>query len=165
MTAASAGLITLTAQIVSAHCANNTVEAETLPGLIRQIYEALASVNEPAKAVAEKPVPAVPPKRSVLPDYIVCLEDGKKLRMLKRHLQSAYGMTPADYRAKWDLPQSYPMVAPNYAEKRSTLAKQLGLGRRSGEAAGTTTEAEAAADADVPEVEYLPERKRGRKKG
>ena len=166
MTTASADLITLTAQITSAHCANNTVEAETLPGLIRQIYGALASVNEPAKAVAEKPVPAVPPKRSVFPDYIVCLEDGKKLRMLKRHLQSTYGMTPADYRAKWDLPQNYPMVAPNYAEKRSTLAKQLGLGRRSGgeEAAGTTTKAEAAADAEVPEVEYLPERQRGRKK-
>ncbi len=96
----------------------------------------------------------------------MCLEDGKKLRMLKRHLQSAYGMTPADYRARWNLPQDYPMVAPSYAEKRSTLAKQLGLGRRSGgeEAAGATAGAEAAADADVPEVQYLPERKRGRKK-
>ena len=166
MTTASADLITLTAQITSAHCANNTVDAETLPGLIRQIYGALASVNEPAKAVAEKAVPAVPPKRSVFPDYIVCLEDGKKLRMLKRHLHSAYGMTPADYRARWDLPQDYPMVAPSYAEKRSTLVKEFGLGRRSGdeEAAGATAGAKAAADADVPEVQYLPERKRGRKK-
>ena len=162
MTTASADLITLTAQIVSAHCTNNTVEAEALPGLIRQIYQALASVSEPAEA-PKKPVPAAPPKRSVFPDYIVCLEDGKKLKMLKRHLQSAYGMTPADYRAKWDLPQDYPMVAPNCAEKRSVLAKQIGLGRKGEKVA----EAEAAgdADADVPEVQYLPERKRGRKKG
>ena len=109
MTAASAGLITLTAQIVSAHCANNTVAAEALPDLIRQIYQALASANEPAQVV-EKPVPAVPPKRSVFPDYIVCLEDGKKLKMLKRHLKTAYNMSPADYRAKWDIPQDYPMV-------------------------------------------------------
>ena len=157
MTTASADLITLTAQITSAHCANNTVEAEALPGLIRQIYGALASVNEPAEVMAGKPVPAVPLKRSVFPDYIVCLEDGKKLKMLKRHLQSAYGMTPADYRTKWDLPQDYPMVAPNYAAKRSTLAEQLGLGRRS-------EGGEAAADADVSEVQYLPKRKRGRKK-
>ena len=156
MTTASADLIALTAQITSAHCANNTVEAEALPDLIRQIYQALASVDEPAEVVVEKPVPAVSPKRSVFPDYIVCLEDGKKLKMLKRHLKSAYGMTPGDYRAKWDLPQDYPMVAPNYAEKRSVLAKQAGLGRKDEEAA----EAEAAADA--PEVQYLPERKRGR---
>ncbi len=160
MTAASADLITLTAQIVSAHCANNTVEAEALPRLILQIYQALASVNESAEVVVEKPVPAVPPKRSVYPDYIVCLEDGKKLKMLKRHLNSAYGMTPADYRARWDLPQDYPMVAPNYAEKRSVLAKQSGLGRKGEEAA----EAKAPVPADVPEIRYLPERKRGRKK-
>ncbi len=150
MTATSSNLIVLTAQITSAHCANNTVEAEALPGLILQIYQALASVNESADVVVEKPVPAVPPKRSVFPDYIVCLEDGKKLKMLKRHLQSSYGMTPADYRAKWDLPNDYPMVAPNYAEKRSTLAKQAGLGRKGKEAA--------------VDVQYLPERKRGRRK-
>ncbi len=158
MTTASADLIALTAQITSAHCANNTVEAEALPGLIHQIYQALASVNEPAEVAVEKPVPAVPPKRSVFPDYIVCLEDGKKLKMLKRHLQSAYGMTPADYRTKWDLPQDYPMVAPNYAEKRSVLAKQIGLGRKGDEAA----EAETATD--MPAVQHLPERKRGRKR-
>ncbi len=161
MTTASADLITLTVQITSAHCANNTVEAEALPGLIRQIYGALASVGEPAETVVEKPVPAVLPKRSVFPDYIVCLEDGKKLKMLKRHLKQAYNMTPADYRAKWDLPQDYPMVAPNYAEKRSTLAKQIGLGRKGEKAA----EVKATADAGVPEVQFLPERKRGRKKG
>ena len=166
MTTASSELITLTAQIVSAHCANNTVEAEALPGLIHEIYRALASVTGSPEVPVEKPVPAVPPKRSVFPDYIVCLEDGKKLKMLKRHLQSAYGMTPADYRARWDLPQDYPMVAPNYAEKRSALAKQAGLGRRSEEAAEAEAagDADAAADADVPEVQYLPERKRGRKR-
>ena len=156
MTTAFADLIVLTAQITSAHCSNNTIEAEALPGLIHQIYQALASVDEPVEAV-EKPVPAVPPKRSVFPDYIVCLEDGKKLKMLKRHLNSIYGMTPADYRARWDLPEDYPMVAPNYAEKRSALAKQIGLGRRSEEGA----EAETAAD--VPATQHLPERKRGRK--
>ena len=144
MTAIFPDLIT---QIVSSYCANNTVGADALPGLIHEIYRTLASVNEPAEAV-EKPVPAVPPKRSVSPDYIVCLEDGKKLKMLKRHLQSAYGMTPADYRARWDLPQDYPMVAPNYAERRSALAKQIGLGRRSEEAA--EIEAAGNADADVP---------------
>ncbi len=99
MAVTSSGLVALTAQITTAHCANNTVEADALPGLIRQIYQALASVDEPA-ASAEKPVPAVPVKRSVFPDYIVCLEDGKKLTMLKRHLRSAYNLSPADYRAK-----------------------------------------------------------------
>ena len=133
-----------------------TEPAGALPDLIRQIYQALVSVDEPAEA-AKKPVPAVPPKRSVFPDYIVCLEDGKKLKMLKRHLQSAYGMTPADYRVRWDLPQDYPMVAPNYVEKRSALARQIGLGRKG--------EAEAETATGVPEVQYLPARKRGRKKG
>ena len=156
MIAASSNLVALTAQITSAHCANNTVEAEALPGLIHLIYQALASVDEPA-AVPEKPVPAVSPKRSVFPDYIVCLEDGKKLKMLKRHLQSAYGMTPADYRARWDLPQDYPMVAPNYAERRSVLAKEIGLGRRNEEAA------DDAVGVDRPKVQHLPERKRRRK--
>ena len=158
MAMASSDLVALTAQITSAHCANNTVEAEALPDLIRQIYQALAAVDEPA-VPAEKPVPAVPVKRSVFPDYIVCLEDGKKLMMLKRHLRSAYNMSPADYRARWDLPQDYPMVAPNYTERRSVLAKQIGLGRRSEE----TAHDKAAADTDTPEVQHLPERKRRRK--
>ena len=105
----------------------------------------------------EQREPAVPIKRSVFPDYIVCLEDGKKLKMLKRHLQSAYGMTPADYRTKWDLPNDYPMVAPNYAERRSTLAKQIGLGQRN------SVEAEPDTALDNPEVQHLPERKRRRK--
>ena len=160
MTAVLPDLLSLTAQITSAHCSNNTVEADALPGLIHQVYQALASVDAPA-AVAEKPVPAVPLKRSVFPDYIVCLEDGKKLKMLKRHLQTAYGMTPADYRTKWDLPQDYPMVAPNYAEKRSALAKQIGLGHKPGERTG---EDEAAIEPEMPLVQHLPERRRDRKK-
>ncbi len=160
MAVTSSGLVALTAQITTAHCANNTVEADALPGLIRQIYQALASVDEPA-ASAEKPVPAVPVKRSVFPDYIVCLEDGKKLTMLKRHLRSAYNLSPADYRAKWDLPHDYPMVAPNYTERRSVLSRQIGLGRRSEE----TAHDKDAADTDtaVPEVQHLPEHKRRRK--
>ena len=96
----------------------------------------------------------------MFPDYIVCLEDGKKLKMLKRHLQSTFGMTPADYRAKWDLPPDYPMVAPNYAQKRSALAKQIGLGRRDEDAARDG----AVADVELPEVQRLPEHRRGRKK-
>ncbi len=160
MLATSSDLIVLTAQITSAHCANNTVEADALPGLIHRIYQALASVGEPAAASVEKPTPAVPPKRSVFPDYIVCLEDGKKLKMLKRHLKTAYDMTPDAYRQRWGLPADYPMVAPSYAEKRSALAKQIGLGRRGGEAA----QDEAVANVDLPEVQRLPERKRGRKK-
>ena len=161
MAVTSSGLVALTAQITSAHCANNTVEADALPGLIRQIYQALASVDEQV-VPAEKPVPAVSPRRSVFPDYIVCLEDGKKLTMLKRHLRSAYNMSPVDYRARWDLPHDYPMVAPNYTEKRSVLAKQIGLGRRSKEMAHDKDAADTDTDTAVPEVQHLPERKRRR---
>ena len=123
----------LAAQIVSAHVSNNAVEAAALPSLIQEVYKALTSlkggVSEPA-AASEKPVPAVHPKKSVFADYIVCLEDGKKLKMLKRHLHSAYNMTPDQYRERWGLPCDYPMVAPSYAERRSDLAKELGLGRK-----------------------------------
>lgn len=122
-------LLELTAEIVSAHVSNNAFAAEGLPGLIREVYAALESVGQPAPE-PEKLQPAVPIKRSVFPDYIVCLEDGKKLKMLKRHLQSAYGMTPEQYRERWGLPSDYPMVAPNYAERRSTLAREIGLGRK-----------------------------------
>ena len=122
-------ILALTAQIVSAHVSNNTVGAEGLTPLIRQVYQALASAGQPL-VEPEKPQPAVPVKRSVFPDYIICLEDGKKLKMLKRHLQSAYGLTPERYRERWSLPPDYPMVAPNYAERRSTLAREIGLGRK-----------------------------------
>ncbi|NPD69737.1 MucR family transcriptional regulator (plasmid) [Lichenicola cladoniae] len=134
MTESSASLLELTTQIVSAHCAMNTVSAEDLPTLIQKVYAALSEVGGRPEDVAavgpEAPTPAVPIKKSVFPDYIVCLEDGKKLKMLKRHLQSSYGTTPAQYRERWNLPQEYPMVAPNYAKRRSALARESGLGRK-----------------------------------
>jgi predicted transcriptional regulator len=120
----------LTTQIVAAYVANNSVAVNDLPGLIRQVHAALANVGGSAEIVPERPQPAVPIKRSVLPDYIVCLEDGKKLKMLKRHLKTAFNMTPEEYRERWDLPPDYPMVAPNYASQRSRLAKEIGLGTR-----------------------------------
>lgn len=118
----------LTAQIVSAHVTKNPVPVEELPALIREVYKTLASVGE-TTAPAEAPKPAVPVTKSVFPDYIVCLEDGKQMTMLKRHLMTEHNMTVDQYRAKWGLPASYPMVAPNYAETRSSLAKKMGLGR------------------------------------
>jgi predicted transcriptional regulator len=120
-------LLELTTEIVAAHVGNNAVPAAELPNLIQEIYRTLASVGTSA-TVAEKPKPAVPVKKSVFPDYIVCLEDGKKLKMLKRHLKTAYDMTPEEYRDRWGLPSDYPMVAPNYAARRSNLAKEIGLG-------------------------------------
>ncbi|WP_367160154.1 MucR family transcriptional regulator [Kozakia baliensis] len=122
-------LLELTAQIVSAHVTNNPIGGENLPGLIKQVYSALQGAGH-VEAEPERPQPAVPIKRSVFPDYIVCLEDGKKLKMLKRHLQSAYNMTPEQYRERWGLPSDYPLVAPNYAERRSHLAREIGLGRK-----------------------------------
>lgn len=125
-------LLGLTAQIIAAHVSNNSVEAEALPALIRSVHAALAGAGTVAE-VPTRPEPAVPAKRSIFPDYIICLEDGKKLKTLKRHLASAFQMTPDEYRARWDLPKEYPMVAPNYAKQRSALAKQLGLGRKPAE--------------------------------
>jgi predicted transcriptional regulator len=119
----------LTAQIVSAHVANNAIQAEALPALIVSVYKTLSGTGVES-VQQEKRQPAVAVKRSVFPDYIICLEDGKKLKMLKRHLKTAYDMTPDQYRARWDLPPTYPMVAPNYAEHRSALAKKIGLGRK-----------------------------------
>ena len=119
----------LTAQIVSAHISNNPVDPNELPGLIQEVYRALSGAGQ-AQIQPDKPQPAVPVKKSVFPDYIVCLEDGKKLKMLKRHLQTRYGMTSEQYRERWGLPHDYPMVAPNYAERRSVLAKEIGLGRK-----------------------------------
>jgi predicted transcriptional regulator len=125
-------LLGLTAQIVSAHVSHNSVQVDALPALIQMVYKTLA--NTGAEIVEpEKPQPAVPVKRSVFPDYIVCLEDGKKLKMLKRHLTTSYNMTPDQYRQRWGLSADYPMVAPNYAEQRSSLAKKIGLGRKKAE--------------------------------
>lgn len=121
-------LIAWTADIVAAHVQNNSVAISDLPQLIKTVHESLAGLS--GDSPAEKPQPAVSVRRSVTPDYIVCLEDGRKLKMLKRHLATAYGMTPEDYREKWGLPADYPMVAPNYAKQRSSLAKKIGLGKR-----------------------------------
>ena len=125
-------LTALTADIVSAHVGNNAVAIGDLPLLIRNVHDALVSLATPAPEPVVELVPAVSIRTSVKPDYIVCLEDGKKLKMLKRHLMTAYGLTPDDYRAKWGLPADYPMVAPSYAEARRQLAKDIGLGRKPG---------------------------------
>jgi predicted transcriptional regulator len=119
----------LTAQIVSAHVSNNPVSTDALLALIQDVYRTLVGVGK-AAGVAGRPEPAVPIRRSVFHDHIVCLEDGKKLKMLKRHLKSAYDMTPEQYRERWGLGTDYPMVAPDYARHRSPLAKQIGLGTR-----------------------------------
>ena len=123
-------LLMLTADIVAAHVSNNSVGIADLPDLIGRVHTALANLGSKADAPAEELKPAVSIRASVKPDYIVCLEDGKKLTMLRRYLMTNFGMTPDDYRAKWNLPADYPMVAPNYAEKRRVLAKQIGLGRK-----------------------------------
>src|SRR5690348_12356175 len=123
-------LLTLTTEIVAAHVSNNTVAVNDLPQLINQIYNSLATIGTPPTAPAARPQPAISVKKSVQPDYIVCLEDGKKLKMLKRHLKTAYNMTPEAYRERWGLSSDYPMVAPNYARQRSRLAKEIGLGTR-----------------------------------
>ena len=123
-------LLSLTSNIVAAHVSNNAVAPGDVPTLIRDDYDVLAEVGGTAPKEEERPVPAVPIKKSVTPDYLICLEDGKKLKMLKRHLKTAYGMTPEEYREKWGLPADYPMVSPNYARQRSQLAKEIGLGRQ-----------------------------------
>ncbi len=130
-------LITLTSDIVAAHVSNNNVAVEDVPGLITSIYGALASLGDAApEPEAARPEPAVSIRASVKPDYLVCLEDGKKLKMLKRYLRTNYDMSPEEYRARWNLPADYPMVAPNYAEKRRELAVKIGLGRKPGQKRG-----------------------------
>lgn len=127
-------LVSLTAEIVAAHVSNNSVDTDALPGLIHTVHGALAALDTP---VSPEPEPAVSVHESIGPDHLICLEDGKKLKTLRRHLMLRYGMTPEQYRTKWKLPADYPMVAPSYAERRRDLAKQIGLGtaanRRRGE--------------------------------
>jgi predicted transcriptional regulator len=122
-------ILGLTAQIVSAHIANNAVATESLPALIQEIYKTLSNIGKET-VVADRLQPAVAVKKSIFADYLVCLEDGKKLKMLKRHLQTSYGLSPEQYRERWNLPADYPMVAPNYARHRSNLAKKIGLGTK-----------------------------------
>jgi predicted transcriptional regulator len=129
-------LLPLVTDIVAAHLSNNNVPSAELPQLIREVYHALAMASTGGPAPAARPEPAVSVKKSVTPDYIVCLEDGKKLKMLKRHLRTSYGLTPEEYRQKWSLPADYPMVAPNYAAQRSAFAKKIGLGRTGGKRKG-----------------------------
>jgi predicted transcriptional regulator len=123
-------LLTLTADIVAAHVSNNSVAVNDLPQLIANVHSALAGLGGASSVPEAKPEPKVPVRSSIKPDYIVCLEDGKKLKMLKRHLMTHYQMTPDQYRQKWGLNSDYPMVAPNYAEQRRTLAKAIGLGTK-----------------------------------
>ncbi|GBQ31960.1 transcriptional regulator [Gluconacetobacter azotocaptans] len=160
MTETHAALTRKTANIVAAYVSASAIGADTLPALIASVYQALANLDGPIPTTPVAPEPAVPIRRSVFPDYIVCLEDGRQFKSLKRHLWTAYGMTPEDYRAKWKLPTDYPIVAPNYAAHRSALARAIGLGKR------------PPADADIsppgatnePPITILPERKRGRKR-
>jgi predicted transcriptional regulator len=130
-------LLTLTADIVAAHVSNNSVAVNDLPTLIQNVHTALSGISGKVSAPEARPEPKVPVRSSIKPDFIVCLEDGKRLKMLKRHLMTHYNMTPDQYRQKWGLSSDYPMVAPNYAEQRRTLAKSIGLGtkRKRGRAA------------------------------
>ncbi|MFC3079905.1 MucR family transcriptional regulator [Phenylobacterium terrae] len=129
-------VIEMTADIVSAYVGNNSVSAAELPNLIQSVHRALAGISTGGEVVETAPKePAVPIRRSITPDYLVCLEDGRKFKSLKRHLRTKYNMSPEEYRAKWGLPKDYPMVAPNYAKARSDLAKQMGLGQGGRQAA------------------------------
>jgi len=123
-------ILALTTNIVAAHVSNNSVAVADLPQLIREVHDSLTSVGAGGGREPERPTPVVPIKKSITPEHIVCLEDGKKLKMLKRHLKTAYNMSPEEYRERWGLAADYPMVAPNYAKQRSKLAKQIGLGTR-----------------------------------
>ncbi len=122
-------LVELTASIVAAFVGGNAVPTAEMPALIRSVHAALSAVGAPEAAAPEPKEPAVPVRRSVTPDYIVCLEDGRRFKSLKRHLRTQYDLSPEDYREKWGLPSDYPMVAPNYAKARSELARQMGLGQ------------------------------------
>jgi len=122
-------LLALTSDIVASHLSNNSVPVSELPKLIEDVFGVLKSIDSGADA-SQKPQPAVSINKSVTPDHLVCLEDGKKLKMLKRYLMTQYGMTPQEYRERWNLPPDYPMVAPNYAKQRRELAKKIGLGRK-----------------------------------
>ncbi|MCH7631392.1 MAG: MucR family transcriptional regulator [Proteobacteria bacterium] len=122
-------LLELTAKVVANHLSNNTVDVKDIPGLIRQVYKTMEQLNGSNASLTPSVQPAVPIKDSIKPDYIVCLEDGKRLKMLKRYLRTKYQLSPEDYKKRWGLPPDYPLVAPNYALKRQQLAKSIGLGR------------------------------------
>ena len=125
---APTNVLALTVQIVSAHVSNNAVAAAALPTLIQEVHRALSSIEAAPALLSQRPEPAVPIAKSITPEFIICLEDGKKMKMLKRHLKTSFNMTPDQYRERWGLAQDYPMVAPRYAKQRSSLAKKSGLG-------------------------------------
>lgn len=135
-------MMQMAVDIVSAYVGNNSVSAAQVPEVINTVYASLLAIGETGNGPAETLKPAVPIRRSITPDYLVCLEDGKKLKMLKRHIRAVYGLSPEEYRMKWGLPADYPMVAPNYAKQRSNFAKQIGLGRKKGEKVGSRKKAE-----------------------
>ena len=151
-------LITLTADIVAAHVTNNSVAVSDLPSLIQNVHDALNRLGTADTVPEAKQEPAVSIRASVKPDHIVCLEDGKKLKMLKRHLMTHYQLTPAEYRTKWNLPSDYPMVAPNYAEKRRALAKKIGLGRKPKVASAPAARTKKGPAAGSPTQERGPAR-------
>lgn len=124
-------MLRMTTEVVSAFVGNNALSPSQIPEIIKTVYGSLSAISGDGSG-KDAPKPAVPIRRSITPDFIVCLEDGKKLKMLKRHLRTTYNLTPEEYRAKWGLPADYPMVAPNYAQQRSDFAKRIGLGRRPG---------------------------------
>jgi len=153
-------ILNITAQIVAAHLENNQVDASAIPSLIQSVYQTVSSVDAPEPKAVIALQPAVPVKKSVFPDFIICLDDGKKLKTLKRHLQTSYGLTPEAYRTKWGLPRDYPMAAPNYASTRSALAKQFGLGRKT---SADTVEPEIAEPDEVKVTVVKARRARGSK--
>jgi len=126
----------MTADVVAAYVSNNTLPTQQLAEIINTVYTSLRALDADSDIKSEPLKPAIAIRKSITPEYLICLEDGKKLKMLKRHLRSTYGMTPDEYRAKWSLPADYPMVAPNYAAQRSAFAKKIGLGRGTGRQAG-----------------------------
>lgn len=128
----SSDILRMTADVVSAYVGNNTLPVGQVSEVIKSVYGSLSSLSGDSAAIPGNLKPAVPIRKSIAPDYVVCLEDGKKLKMLKRHLRTTYGLSPDEYRAKWGLPADYPMVAPNYAAQRSAFAKKIGLGRKPG---------------------------------
>ena len=154
----AADILGLTAQIVSAHVSKNQIGTDALPSLIQSVYRSLSTAGEAESAPPPTQTPTVPIKKSVFPDYIVCLEDGKKLKTLKRHLHTSYGLSPDAYRAKWGLPRDYPLVAPNYAATGSELAKRAGLGRKPASIPASERQPE-------PEVQKRPARRARGAKG
>ena len=132
----SVTLLRMTAEIVAAYVRNNPLATSELASIIGTIHGSLVALDDPVASKPQRRRPAVSARRSIQPNYLICLEDGKKLKMLKRHIRTAYGLTPEEYRAKWDLPLDYPMVAPNYAKQRSEFAKKIGLGRKTGKRGG-----------------------------